>query len=89
MEAEPLYSVGTWDTDRQSYTPQAGLSVPSFNMTRRQLLVAVRELRRMGYSAHYVRGSDGEHDANDPMVLIERTDGQHWKEIRRRWKRYC
>lgn len=24
-----LYSIGTWDTDLQEYTPQVGLTVPS------------------------------------------------------------
>lgn len=28
----PLYSVGTWDTDLQAYTPQDGLTVPSQNV---------------------------------------------------------
>jgi hypothetical protein len=84
----PLYSVGTWDTDRQAFTPQRGLSVPSFNITRRQLLVALRELRRkFGYSAHRVRDSDGSYENNDPWVLVERTDGKHWKEIRKGWDR--
>lgn len=84
---EPLYSVGTWDTFRQAYTPQSGLSVPSFNMTGRQLLQAVRELRRIGYSLHRRRDADGDYEDNDPMVLIERTDGLHWKKIRRSWDR--
>ncbi len=82
-----LYSVGTWDTTRQSYSPQRGLSVPSFNCTLSQLRVAIRELRRMGYSAHRYRDSDGGHADNDWNVLIERTDGKHWKDIRRNWKR--
>jgi hypothetical protein len=83
----PLYSVGTWDTDRQAFTPQRGLSVPCFNMSRRQLLTAVRELRNMGYSAHRLRGVDGSHEDNDPMVMIERTDGRPWREIRKGWNR--
>lgn len=84
---EPLFSVGTWNVERQAYTPQGGLSVPSFNMTYRQLFTAVRELRRIGYSAHYIRDADGDHEENDWSVLIERTDGMHWKEIRRSWSR--
>jgi hypothetical protein len=83
----PLYSIGTWDTDKSAYTPQRGLSVPSFNMTRGQLFQALRELRGMGYSCHRVRDEDGGHEDNDPMVLIERTDGKEWKEIRRSWDR--
>lgn len=83
----PLYSVGTWDTERQAYTPQRGLSVPSFNISQRQLIVAVRELKGMGYSAHRRRDEEGGYEDNDWCVLIERTDGQHWKQIRRSWNR--
>jgi len=82
-----LYSVGTWDAYWQRYTPQRGLTVPSFNITRSQLRVAIRDLRRLGYSAHRRRDSDGEHSDNDVSVLIERTDGAHWKEIMKGWKR--
>lgn len=81
------YSVGTWDTNRQAFTPQCGLSVPAFNITMRELIIAVRELKKMGYSCHRFRDSDGSHPDNDPYVMIERTDGQHWKEIRRSWNR--
>jgi hypothetical protein len=82
-----LYSVGTWDMERQAYTPQRGLSVPSFNITLAQLRQAVRELKRMGYGSYRLRGPDGSHDTNDPAVLIERTDGKCWKNIMREWKR--
>lgn len=44
MSSEALYSVGTWYVNKQAYTPQRGLTVPSFNMNWRQLVVAVREL---------------------------------------------
>jgi hypothetical protein len=81
------YSIGTWDTDRQAFTPQRGLSVPSFNATWTQLLTALRELRRMGYSCHRFREADGTHEDNDFSVLVERTDGEHWKDIRRKWNR--
>jgi hypothetical protein len=88
-----LYSVATWDTNKQAYTPQCGLSVPSFNITLSQLRVALKELRQMGYTAHRVRhaiGTDGfedyDHDS-DPSVLVERTDGKHWKEIMKDWRR--
>ena len=82
-----LYSVATWDTERQAYTPQRGLSVPSFNMTLSQLRQAVRDLRKCGYTAHRTRGPEGDYDDNDHNVLIERTDGKCWKEIMRAWKR--
>lgn len=73
---EPLYSVGTWDTEQQAYTPQAGLTVPSQNVPWRTLLEVVRQLKRMGYSCHRYRDADGSHDDNDTSVLIERTDGK-------------
>lgn len=85
--SEPLYSVGTWDPEKQSYTPQRGLSVPAFNITRSQLRQAVRELRQWGYTAHRRRDANGSYDDNDWAVLIERTDGKHWKQIRRDWRR--
>lgn len=81
------YSIGTWDTNRQAFTPQRGLSVPSFNATRWQLRQAMKELRQMGYSVHRFRGTKGDHEDNDPFVLIERTDGKHWKQIRKGWQR--
>lgn len=71
----PLYSVGTWDTDEQAYLPQAGLTVPSQNVDRHGLRRVLKELRDMGYSAHRFRDSDGGHDDNDWSVLVERTDG--------------
>ena len=82
-----LYSVGTWDTNKQAYTPQRGLTVPSFNITLAQLRQAVRDLRRLGYGAYRVRDADGSHGTNDVDVLIERTDGACWKKIRKGWAR--
>jgi|GEM_PF-5427521 len=78
----PLYSITTWDYDKQAYTPQQGLSVPSLNVSWRQLLAAVRELRAMGYTCHRVRAADGSHDENDCAVLVERTDGGRANEKR-------
>lgn len=83
----PLYSVGTWDTDAQAYTPQEGLSVPSFNIPLWTLRQALRELRDCGYAADRYRDADGSHDANDWAVLVERTDGMPEHEIREAWKR--
>lgn len=83
-----LYSVGTWSTWRQAYTPQVGCSIyPQWNITHRQLRTVVRELRKMGYSAHRRRDSDGYHDDNDWSVLIERTDGEQIGDIRRSFRR--
>ena len=39
------------------------------------LLQVMRELRNCGFMCHYKRSADGDHEANDPMVLVERTDG--------------
>ena len=83
----PLYSVATWDSYRQAYTPHKGLTVPSFNCTLSQLRTAIRELRTLGYGAYRTRDTDGSYYDNDFAVLIERTDGRHWKEIRRAWNR--
>lgn len=87
MTATPLYSIGTWDTDRQAYTPQAGLAVPAFNITIWQLRQAIRELRSGGYTVHYVRSASGDHANNDWAVLIERTDGMSERKIRKSWRR--
>lgn len=81
-EVSHTYSVRTWDTDLQAYTPQAGLSLPWKGLTRWQLKSALRELRRMGYGAYRKRAllgvQDGKrfwtHDCNDFYVLVERDD---------------
>jgi hypothetical protein len=72
----PLYSIGTWDTEQQAYTPQAGLTVPCVNVPWRTLLEVLRQLKSMGYSCHRFRDADGSHDENDTYVLVERTDGK-------------
>lgn len=83
----PLYSIGTWDVLIEAYTPQAGLSVPAFNIDRSQLRQAIRELRAIGYTAHRIRERDGSHDDNDTSVLIERTDGKSSEQIMEEWRR--
>jgi len=82
----PRYSIGIWDVDVQSYVPFRG-SQPAFNVTLRQLRIAMRELRNMQYSVHRRRDADGTYDDNDPAILIERTDGKHWKKITSLWYR--
>ena len=81
----PRYSIGTWDTDLQAFTPQ--IDVPAFNLTIVELKRSMRLLRRMGYSCHRYRDTDGGHDCNDVAVLIERTDGMDEAEILESWKR--
>lgn len=79
------YSVGTWDSDEQAYTPQAG--VPSINLTLPELRQSLRALRDRGYSCHRRRDEDGTYDDNDWSVLVERTDGKSEQEILEDWKR--
>ena len=83
--SDPLYSVGTWDSDCQAYTPQIGVA-DSINITLAQLRRALKRLRALGYNADRVRLPDGEHDS-DPMVLVERTDGKSERDIMEDWKR--
>lgn len=83
---EHRYSVGTWDTDTQAYTPQHGLG-KSLNITWRELVKAIRGLRRMGYTAHRIRGSAGGDCDNDTGVLVQRTDGMTDAEVIESWKR--
>lgn len=79
------YSIGTWDTNEQAFTPQIG--VPAFNLTLYQLRQSMRMLRDRHYSCHRYRDADGSHDDNDTSVLIERTDGMSEAEILESWKR--
>ena len=85
--SEPLYSIGTWDIEKQAYTPQYGLPVPSYNITLPQLRQALRWLRQHGYSCHRRRDEYGSYDDNDWAVVVERTDGACALSIRRGWKR--
>jgi hypothetical protein len=87
LNEDRRYSVGTWDTDRNAYTPQRGLSVPCLNITIHQLRTALKQIRQCGYSAHRFRDEDGSHEDNDWAVLVERTDGKPWREILRNWRR--
>lgn len=74
MPSEPRYSVKTWDTEAQAFTPQDGMSAPSINVSLWGLRRALQELRRdWGYDCYYVRASNGEH-CNDPSVLVEKVN---------------
>ena len=83
---EPLYSVGTWDCEEQSYTPY-DLDHPAYNITRKELKEAIRRLRGWGYTVHRYGNCDTGHDDNDWAVLIERTDGKSPKDILAGWVR--
>lgn len=82
-----LFSIGTWDGEQQAYTPQGGCRTPWLNVDRRGLRAHLKELRRMGYSAHRKRDQDGEHEDNDTSVLVERTDGMLAEDILASWER--
>lgn len=90
-KSEPRYSVGTWDSEASGFTPQVG--VPSINLTRKELVAAMRLLRDCGYSCHRYRGRDSAGNLNawaadsDPSVMIERTDGMSEEEILKQWLR--
>ena len=85
--SKPLYSIGTWDTELQAYTPQAGLLGPSIGIDLWTLKARMTELRQMCYTVHYRRDADGSHDDNDWAVLIERTDDLTETEVLESWKR--
>lgn len=86
MSMEARYSVGTWDSDMQAYTPQSGVE-KSFNITIRELRSAIKRLRELGYSCHRFRDGDGGHEDSDTFVLVERTDGTTEEKILEQWKR--
>jgi hypothetical protein len=66
--------VTTWDTDRQTFTPQAGVRTGPYS--KFGLRRALRALRGMGYSAARLprRVASGCDDCGDPSVLVERED---------------
>ncbi len=80
------YSIGTWDTEAQAYTPQAGAG-DWHGLTLGELRQAIRRVRACGYSAHRRGNVNNGHDDNDWSVLIERTDGMSEEEVLEAWKR--
>lgn len=76
--AKRRYSVGTWDVELQTYTPQVGLSITPINITWRQLLQVMRELRGMGYDCHRCRNPQGIYEDSDPSVYVQRVDGNNF-----------
>jgi hypothetical protein len=65
----PRYYVTTWDTDTQSWTPQAGVRTGPYSLFG--LRKAIRKLREMGYPCDYSSKYWG---GNDPSVSISRVD---------------
>lgn len=88
---KPLYSIGTWDTALQAFTPHDGIL--AFNLTREQLVFSMRQLQDCGYSCHRFRSRDETGNLeewasdSDPYVMINRTDGMPEYEILEMWKR--
>ena len=84
----PLYSIGTWDTSKQCFSPHPGL--PAYNLTREKLVAVIRRLRKINYSCHRIRERvnlvhTGDVDS-DPSVIIQRTDGISKRKILKQWK---
>lgn len=84
------YAIGTWDPEAQGFTPHPGLDW--YNLTRRELVVVMRELRECGYTCHRVRDRDenGQHTGeveSDVSVLIESVDGRTPEQVLNNWKR--
>jgi hypothetical protein len=87
------YSVGTWNTEEQGYTPQLEMRNPCINVPLSGLLAALRELRNEhGYAADRGRfpletGDITQQRYSDWSVLVERTDGIPLEEILKQWSR--
>jgi hypothetical protein len=81
----PLYSIGVWDIDTQSYLPWPGQRC--MNITRKQLVKMMRFLQGRGYTCHRTGNTDQIDRDSDPMVMIERTDGKERNEILKHWSR--
>lgn len=86
---QPLYSIGTWDTDEQAFRPHP--ACPKLNQTRAELVESMRILQQYGYTCHRYGNTRHEEDGglrdSDPSVLIERTDGKPEAEILKQWER--
>lgn len=68
--SKPRYYIWTWDTDKQSFTPQAGVRCGPWS--KWGLRRAIRRLREMGYPCDYSSKGSG-----DPSVKIERVEPQN------------
>lgn len=71
-----LYTILTHDPEQDRYSPQEGLTVPSERVPWTGLLAVLRQLRCMGYMAHY----SSKTGMNDPMVLVERVDAEYLRQ---------
>ena len=73
------YSIGTWDSEHECFTPQAECSTPWLNVDIHGLRRHLKELKACGYSCHRHQGD------SDPAVLVERTDGEPEVKVLERW----
>lgn len=67
------YNVLTWGHEKETFTPQVGLSVPSQGITLGQVRDVMAELRVMGYECRRLGKRNGDYEINDPSVLVERA----------------
>ncbi len=81
---KPLYSIGTWDSDREYFSPHPYMTTPWLNVDIHGLRRHLKELKSKGYSCHRVRHNDSTVDS-DPSVLVERTDGSSEASVRNCW----
>lgn len=81
---KPLYSIGTWDSDRECFSPHPHMKTPWLNVNIHGLRRHLKELKTKGYSCHRLRHNDNTVDS-DPAVLVERTDGSSEASIRNSW----
>lgn len=87
MPSAPRYSIGTWDSEQQAYTPQTDDLNRWINVDWQGLLRALRELKNeWGEDPYRVRFADGSRDS-DWRTLVERTDGKTLPEILEQWQR--
>lgn len=70
----PRYYVQTWDTNKQDFTPQAGVRCGPYSLFG--LRKAIRKLRSMGYPCDYRSGLGVRMEAGDPSVLVCRVDAR-------------
>ena len=87
MKKGALYSVGTWGTDAQAFTPQAKLGLPWLNIPLWTLKRVLQRLKTMGYGCYRFGGPEFRDDDNDPFVMVERTDGKSKSAVLESWKR--
>ena len=81
----PLYSIGVWDCETQSYIPLDFMNC--INVPRAELVSVMRFLRSIGYTCHRYGNTRIEIRDSDTAVLIERTDGKKRESILKDWER--